>query len=186
LEAAAGALLAYHLGGRQTKDVLLGDTQAAWVEVETLRQELQERVLLQIGRGKQAVRAEISRRQRAGLHRQMQAAMGRYLAGWRRWLDRHAEQGGSPDRDGVQRGEQLAMRDRAGVGCPMRLRHVQQGHAWEPSVGQAAPFRDREARLGDGQWCDGCDGGKQASLPSHTCSPERRVGRLAEAPAASR
>src|SRR5262245_31982110 len=32
LEAAAGALLAYHLGGRQTDDVLLGQIQAAWVE----------------------------------------------------------------------------------------------------------------------------------------------------------
>jgi hypothetical protein len=51
LEAAAGALLAYHLGGRQTNDVLLGETQAAWVEVEALRQEQQERVLLQVGRG---------------------------------------------------------------------------------------------------------------------------------------
>jgi hypothetical protein len=100
LEAAAGALLAYHLGGRQTNDALLGETQAAWVEVEALSQEQQERVLLQVGRGRQAVRAEISRQQRAELHRRMQAAMGRYLAGWRRWLDRHAEQGRSPDRDG--------------------------------------------------------------------------------------
>jgi len=99
LEAAAGALLAYHLRSRQTDDVLLGETQAAWVEVEALRQEQQERLLLQVGRGKQAVRAEISRQQRAGLHRQMQAAMDRYLAGWRRWFDWHTEQDGWPGRD---------------------------------------------------------------------------------------
>jgi hypothetical protein len=99
LEAAAGALLAYHLRSRQTDDVLLGETQAAWVEVESLRQEQQERLLLQVGRGKQAVRAEISRQQRAGLHRQMQAAMDRYLAGWRRWFDWHTEQDGWPGRD---------------------------------------------------------------------------------------
>jgi hypothetical protein len=35
LEAATGALLAYHLRGRQTDDVLLAEIQAAWVEVET-------------------------------------------------------------------------------------------------------------------------------------------------------
>jgi hypothetical protein len=100
LAAAADALLAYHLAGRQTDDVLLGETQAAWVEVEALRQEQQERLLLQAGRGKQAVRAEFTRQERIGLHRQERAAMDRYRAGWRRWLDRHAEQGGSPDRDG--------------------------------------------------------------------------------------
>jgi hypothetical protein len=99
LAAAAGALLAYHLGGRQTDDALLGEIQAAWVKYEALKQELQERLLLQVGRGKQAVRAEFSRQQRAELGRRMQAAMDRYLAGWRGWLDRHAEQDGSPDRD---------------------------------------------------------------------------------------
>jgi hypothetical protein len=99
LEAAAGALLAYHLGGRQTNDALLGETQAAWVEVEAFQQELQERVLLQVGRGRQAVRAAFTRREREGLSRQMQATMDRYLAGWRSWLDWHAGQDGSPDRD---------------------------------------------------------------------------------------
>ncbi len=49
LKAAAGALLTYHLGGRRTDDALLGQIQAAWVEYEALRQEQQERVLLQSG-----------------------------------------------------------------------------------------------------------------------------------------
>jgi len=56
LKAAAGALLTYHLGGRRTDDALLGQIQAAWVEYEALRQEQQERVLLQVGRGRQAAR----------------------------------------------------------------------------------------------------------------------------------
>ena len=98
LEAATGALLAYHLGGRRTDDVLLGETQAAWVEYEAIRQEQQERLLMQVGRGKQAVRAEFSRQERVELGRQMQAAMDRYLTGWRRWLDRHPEQDASQDR----------------------------------------------------------------------------------------
>jgi hypothetical protein len=89
LAAATGALLAYHLGGRQTDDVLLGQIQAAWVEVEALRQEQQDRLLLQAGRGKQAARAEFARQQLVGLVRQQQAAMDRYLAGWRSWFDRH-------------------------------------------------------------------------------------------------
>jgi hypothetical protein len=98
LAAAAGALLAYHLGGRQTDDVLLGQVQAAWVEYEALQQQVQER-LLQAGRSKQAVRAVLTRQERERLSRQAQATMDRYLAGWRSWLDRHAGQDGSPDRD---------------------------------------------------------------------------------------
>ena len=98
LAAAAGALLAYHLGGRQTDDVLLGQIQAAWVEYEALKQEVQER-LLQAGRGKQAVRAAFTRQEREGLIRQQRAAMDRYLAGWGSWLDWHAGQDSSPDRD---------------------------------------------------------------------------------------
>jgi hypothetical protein len=99
LEAAATALLAYHLGGRQTDDALLGQIQAAWVEYEALRQEQQERLLLQAGRGKQALRAEFTRQEWVALGRGQRAAMDRYRAGWRSWLDRHAEQDGSPDRD---------------------------------------------------------------------------------------
>ena len=56
LEAAAGALLTYHLGGQRTDDALLAQIQAAWVEYEALRQEQQECVLLQVGRGRQAAR----------------------------------------------------------------------------------------------------------------------------------
>jgi hypothetical protein len=100
LEATAGALLAYQLDGRQTDDGLIGQIQAAWAEYEAFRQEQQQRLLLQAGRGKRAVRAEFTRQEREGLGRQMQVAMDRYLAGWRGWLDRHAEQGGSPNRDG--------------------------------------------------------------------------------------
>jgi hypothetical protein len=99
LEVAAGALLVYHLGGRQTDEVLLGQIQAAWVEYEALQQEVQQR-LLQAGRSRQAVRAAFTRQEREGLSRQMQATMDRYLAGWRSWLDWHAGQDGSPDRDG--------------------------------------------------------------------------------------
>jgi hypothetical protein len=98
LEAAAGALLAYHLGGRQTDDVLLSQIQATWVKYEALEQEVKER-LLQAGRSKQAVRAEFTRQEREGLNRQMQATMDRHLAGWRSWLDGHAGQEDSLDRD---------------------------------------------------------------------------------------
>jgi hypothetical protein len=100
LEAAAGALLAYHLGGRQTDDVLLDQIQAAWAEYEALMQELQERLLMRTGHGKQAARAEFTRQQRVELARQQRAAMDRYVAGWRAWFDRHAQQDGSPERDG--------------------------------------------------------------------------------------
>jgi hypothetical protein len=99
LEAALGALLAYHLGGRQTDDELLGEIQAAWDAYEARRQEQQERLLLEVERDRHAVRAEFIRQERVEFGRQQQA-MDRYLAGWRRWLDRHAEQGGSPDHDG--------------------------------------------------------------------------------------
>jgi hypothetical protein len=91
LEAAAGALLAYHLGGRQTDDALLDQIQAAWVEYEAVGEERRERLLLQAQRGERGVRAQISRRERA--------AMARYLAGWRGWFARRTEQDGSPDRD---------------------------------------------------------------------------------------
>jgi hypothetical protein len=91
LAAAAGALLAYHLGGRQTDDALLREIQAAWVEYETVGEDRKDRALGQVARGQPPSRVEIGRQERA--------AMDRYLAGWRRWFDRHAEQDGSPDRD---------------------------------------------------------------------------------------
>jgi hypothetical protein len=92
LAAAAGALLAYHLGGRQTEDALLGEIQAAWVDYEAIGAERKDQMLGRVARGEPPSRAEIGRRERA--------AMDRYLAGWRGWFDRHAEQDGSPDRDG--------------------------------------------------------------------------------------
>jgi hypothetical protein len=88
LAAAAGALLAYHLGGRQPDDALLGELQAAWVEYEALGEERRERLLLHAQRGGRAQRS-----------RQERAAMARYRAGWRGWFDRRTEQDGSPDRD---------------------------------------------------------------------------------------
>ena len=45
-----------------------------------------------VARGAPPSRKEITREERA--------AMDRYVAGWRSWFDRHAEQDGSPDRDG--------------------------------------------------------------------------------------
>jgi len=102
LEVMAGALLAYHLRGRQTDDTLLAELEATWVACEAIRREQQDRLPLHVGRGRQAVRAELSRQERVELGRQLgrqqQAAMDRYLAGWRRWLDQHTEQDTPPDR----------------------------------------------------------------------------------------
>jgi hypothetical protein len=92
LAAAAGALLAYHLCGRQTDDALLAEIQAAWVDYEAIGAERKDRMLGQVAGGQPPSRKKISRQERA--------AMDRYLAGWRGWLDRHAEQDGWPDRDG--------------------------------------------------------------------------------------
>jgi hypothetical protein len=92
LAAAAGALLTYHLRGRQTDDALLAEIQAAWVDYEAIGAERKDRMLGQVGRGQPPARVEIIGQERA--------AMDRYLAGWRGWLDRHAEQDGWPDRDG--------------------------------------------------------------------------------------
>jgi hypothetical protein len=92
LAAAAGALLAYHLGGRQTDDALLGEIQAAWVEYEALREQRMDQRLGRVGRGQPPLPKEISDQERA--------AMDRYVAGWRAWFDRHVQQDASPDRDG--------------------------------------------------------------------------------------
>jgi hypothetical protein len=52
LGAAAGALLAYHLGGRQTDDALLAEIQAAWAEYEVLgEQRLDQQRLGRVARG---------------------------------------------------------------------------------------------------------------------------------------
>ncbi len=92
LAAAAGALLAYHLGGRQTDDVLLGQIQAAWGQYEALGEQRKERMLGRVARGAAPSPKEITHEERA--------AMDRYVAGWRAWFDRHAQQDGAPNRDG--------------------------------------------------------------------------------------
>ena len=91
LAAAAGALLAYHLGGRQTDDVLLDEIQAAWVEYEILGEQRRDQRFGLVARGQPPSAKEISDQERA--------AMDRFVAGWRAWFDRHAPHG-SPDRDG--------------------------------------------------------------------------------------
>jgi hypothetical protein len=90
LEAAADALLAYHLGGRQTDDALLAEIQAAWVAYETVGAERRDRALRRVAGG---------RPPRRELDRQGRAAMDRYLAGWRGWLDRRTEQDAGRGRD---------------------------------------------------------------------------------------
>ena len=92
LAAAAGALLAYHLGSRQTDDVLLGEIQAAWVEHEALEEQRRDQRFGRAARGQPPSAKEISDQERA--------AMDRYVAGWRAWFDRQSQQDGSPDRDG--------------------------------------------------------------------------------------
>ena len=82
LVAAAGALLAYHLGGRQTDDALLGEIQAAWVEYEALGEQRMDQRFGRVARGVPPLPKEISDQERA--------AMDRYVAGWRAWFDRHA------------------------------------------------------------------------------------------------
>jgi hypothetical protein len=91
LGAAAGALLAYHLGGRQTDDALVGEIQAAWVEHEALEEQRMDQRLGRVAGGQPPSPKETSDQQRA--------AMERYVAGWRAWFDRHAQQDDSPDRD---------------------------------------------------------------------------------------
>jgi hypothetical protein len=90
LEAAVDALLAYHLGGRQTDDALLAEIQAAWVAYEAVGVERRDRALGRVAGG---------RPPRGELDRQGRAAMDRYLAGWRGWLDRRTEQDAGRGRD---------------------------------------------------------------------------------------
>jgi hypothetical protein len=92
LAVAAGALLAYHLGGRQTDDALLDQIQAAWAEYEALGEQRMDRMLGRVARGAPPSPKELTREERV--------AMDRYVAGWRAWFDRHAQQDGAPDRDG--------------------------------------------------------------------------------------
>ena len=82
---AAGALLSYYLAGRRTDDELLGEVEAAWAEYEELTEQQLERAVERrlFGRG----RAEPTVDERG------HAAVDRYRAAWRRWLDRQAEHG---------------------------------------------------------------------------------------------
>jgi hypothetical protein len=85
LEAAAGALLGYYLGGRRTDDALLGEVEVAWAEYEELTEQQLERAM---------DRRRVGRR-RAGpmVDERVQAAADRYRAAWRRWFDRRVERG---------------------------------------------------------------------------------------------
>jgi hypothetical protein len=88
LEAAAGALLAYHLGGRQTDDALLGQIQAAWVEYEAIGAERKDQMLGQVARGEPPSRKEVSRQERVARDRYLQPAVVlqvSFEAGPNRW-----------------------------------------------------------------------------------------------------
>jgi hypothetical protein len=85
LEAAAGALLGYHLAGRQTDDELLDEVQIAWAEYEELTEQLRSPAM---ERGMRGVR-----RADPATGSRLQAAADHYRAAWRRWLDRQAERG---------------------------------------------------------------------------------------------
>lgn len=80
LEAAAAALIGYYLAGRHSDDALLGEIEAAWVEHEEL-----------LEWQRPGARRHRGRRRRAealAYGRALEAATDRYLAAWRRWLDR--------------------------------------------------------------------------------------------------
>jgi hypothetical protein len=86
LAAAAGVLLAYHLGGRQTDDALLAEIQAAWVEYEALGEQRMDRTLGRVARGAAPSPKELTRRWRRGrrVRRRLHPrAPGWYLAGGR-------------------------------------------------------------------------------------------------------
>jgi hypothetical protein len=83
LEAAADALIAYYLAGRQTDDELLREVLAVWAEWEEVNEQAWQR-LAQRGllREHRALRA---------LEGEDQAVRERYQVAWRRWLDQQAE-----------------------------------------------------------------------------------------------
>jgi hypothetical protein len=85
LQAAAGALVGWYLAGRQGPDGLLGEVEAAWAAVEEARAEQHEAMPAGLrGRDLEAWLEDAD----AGPE---QAALDRYLAAWRRWLDRQAQ-----------------------------------------------------------------------------------------------
>jgi hypothetical protein len=86
LEAAAGALAEWYLRGRRRDDELLGEVEAAWAAVEEAQAQ-QEGVPAGLrGRGLQAWLERTDEQDE-----REEAAIDRYVAAWRRWLDRHAQ-----------------------------------------------------------------------------------------------
>jgi hypothetical protein len=80
LEAAADALLRYFLGGRQTKDALLAETQAAYAAYEQLMERSVES-------------GAERRRSRRRVRKEEQRSAGaseRYIEAWRRWFEQEA------------------------------------------------------------------------------------------------
>jgi hypothetical protein len=93
LEAAAGALAGYYLGGRRTDDGLLQQVEAAWTEVEELEARQRDEVAGSMLRRRNWERLLLS-------DEQEDQAADRYVAAWRRWLDRQVQQGASAGSDG--------------------------------------------------------------------------------------
>jgi hypothetical protein len=83
LQAAAGALLGYFLGSRQTDDVVLAETQAAYATHEQWLQD-DTAVFAEDGRRQ-------ARRHRKASRQEQIAALRRYAAAWRRWFDQAQE-----------------------------------------------------------------------------------------------
>jgi hypothetical protein len=81
LKAAAGALAEWYLAGRRTEDALLAEVEAAWAAVEDAQGEQDVPAGLR-GPGVQAWLERTDERE--------EAAIDRYVAAWRRWLDRQA------------------------------------------------------------------------------------------------
>jgi hypothetical protein len=89
LEAAAGALAEWYLQGRRTDDELLGEVEAAWAAVEEA-QARQDGVPAGLrGPGLQAWLERTDERE--------EAAIDRYVAAWRHWLDRQPPQRSAAD-----------------------------------------------------------------------------------------
>lgn len=85
LEAAAGALLGYYLAGQRTDDELLGEVLAIWADYEDLTEHAYQRLA-----GRRPLRWRQFDR---ALETEVGAFRERYLAAWRRWFDRQADQG---------------------------------------------------------------------------------------------
>jgi hypothetical protein len=93
LEAGAGALAAYYLGGRRTDDALLAETQAIWTELEDAKERWEGRP------GCFGIPG--SRRPEGREDDQLKEEIAsRYLDAWRRWLEREGLAGGAGPTDG--------------------------------------------------------------------------------------